>query len=96
MHFLFQSLKEFPQVSIRSVSKTQRSSGVVSSYMLISRVISTTFSATEWHNLMADMGVSYFFCDAETAVSPHYSVSRDNWKIVSGSRKLLLAIPWPA
>jgi hypothetical protein len=31
IHFLFQNLKEFPQVSIRSVSKTQHSSGTVSS-----------------------------------------------------------------
>jgi hypothetical protein len=94
--FLFQTLKEFPQVSIRSVSKTQHSNGAVSSHRLISKVISPTFHTVEWWNLTADTGVSYFFRDTETAVSLHYSASQHNWKIVSGSRKLILAVSWPA
>jgi hypothetical protein len=47
IHFLFQNHKEFPQVSIRSLSKTQRSNGAVSSYVLISKVISATFHTAE-------------------------------------------------
>jgi hypothetical protein len=68
IHFLFQNLKEFPWVSICSVSKTQCSSDAVSSYRLILKVISATFHAAEWRNLAADVGVSYFFRDAEAAV----------------------------
>jgi hypothetical protein len=93
---MFQNLKEFLGVSIRSVSKTQHSSGAFSSYRLISKVISAMFHAAEWRNLTVDVGVSYFFHDAETTLSPHYSVSHDNRKIVSGGRKLILAILWPA
>jgi hypothetical protein len=47
----------------------QHSHCTVSSYRLISKVISATFHTAEWHNLTADAGVSYFFGDAETAVS---------------------------
>jgi hypothetical protein len=54
------------------------------------------FHTVERRNLMADVGVSYFFRDAQTIVSPHYSVSYDNQKIVCGGRKLILAVPWPA
>jgi hypothetical protein len=75
MHFLFQNLKEFLQVSIHSVSKMQDSNGVVSSYRLISKVISPTFHTVEWHNLMAD-GVSYFFRDAQGVVIPLLGLSR--------------------
>jgi hypothetical protein len=82
IHFLFQNLKEFPQVSIHSVSKTQRSNGVVSSYRLISKVISATFHTAEWCDLTTDAVVLYFFHDAETAVGHRYLASRDNWKIV--------------
>jgi hypothetical protein len=51
------------------------------------------FHTVEWHNLTADAGVLYFFHEAETVVSPHYSVSHDNRKIVSGGQKLILAVP---
>jgi hypothetical protein len=74
MHFRFQNLKEFLQVSIHSVSKTQHSNGAVSSWRLISKVIFPMFHTVEWHNLTADAGVSYFFRDAQTVVSPPYSV----------------------
>jgi hypothetical protein len=74
----------------------QHSDGPVSSYRLISKIISATFHTTEWRNLTAHVGVSYFFHDVETAVSPHYSVSHNNQKIVSAGRKLILAVPWPA
>jgi hypothetical protein len=47
IHFLFQNLKEFPQVSIRFVSKTQHSNGAVSLYRLISKVISAMFHTAE-------------------------------------------------
>jgi hypothetical protein len=50
----------------------------------------------EWRNLTTNMGVSYFFHEAQTVVSPHYSVTHDNWKIVSGGWKLILAVLWPA
>jgi hypothetical protein len=92
IHFLFQNLKEFPQVSIHSISKMQHSSGMVSSYRLISKVISAVFHTVEWRNLTADAGVSYFFCNAQTVVSPHYSVSHDNRKIVLDGWKLILAV----
>jgi hypothetical protein len=69
---------------------------VVSSDRLISKVISVMFHTAEWRNLTADAGVSYFFRNTETAVSLHYSVSHDNWKIVSGGQKLILAVVWPA
>jgi hypothetical protein len=46
----------------------------------------------EWHNLTADVGVSYFFRDAQTVVSPQYLVSHYNRKIVSGGWKLILAV----
>jgi hypothetical protein len=42
---------------------------MVSSYGLISKVISTKFHTAEWRNPMASAGVSSFFQDAETAVS---------------------------
>jgi hypothetical protein len=74
----------------------QHSNGVVSSQRLISKVISPMFHTVEWCNLTADAGVSYFFRDAQTVVTPHYLVSHDNWKIVSGDRKLILAVPWSA
>jgi hypothetical protein len=74
----------------------QPSNGVFSSYRLISKVISATFHIAEWRNLTADTAVSYSFHGAETAVSPHYSVSHDNWKIVQGGQKLIPAVPWPA
>jgi N-acetyl-anhydromuramyl-L-alanine amidase AmpD len=46
----------------------------------------------EWRNLTADAGVSYFFRDAQTVVSAHYSVSHDNRKIVSDGQMLILAV----
>jgi hypothetical protein len=54
------------------------------------------FHTVEWRNPMADAGVLHFFRDAQTVVSPHYSVSHNNWKIVSGGRKRIVAILWPA
>jgi hypothetical protein len=90
--FSVSNLKEFPQVSIRSISKMQHSYGAVSSWRLISKVISPTFHTVEWCNLTADRGVSYFFCDAQTVVSRHYSVAYDNQKIVLGGQKLILAV----
>jgi hypothetical protein len=63
VHFLYQNLKQVPRVSIRSVSKMQRLDRAVSSYRLISRVISASltqqyeatsscrkFRHTSWHN----------------------------------------------
>jgi hypothetical protein len=47
----------------------------------------------EWRNLTAEMGTSYFFRDAQTVVSPDYSLSHDNRKIVLGGLKLILADP---
>jgi hypothetical protein len=41
---------------------------------------------------MADAVVSYFFRDAETVVTHHCSVSRDNQKFVLGGQKLILAV----
>jgi hypothetical protein len=73
IHFLFRRLENFPRVSIRSVSKIQRSNGAVSSYRLISKVISESFTqlneATSWRRRVV------FSRDSETVVSPHYSVS---------------------
>jgi hypothetical protein len=55
------------------------------------------FHTAESRNLMADARVSYSFHDTETAVSqsvsPHYLVSHDNRKIVSGGWKLIPATP---
>jgi hypothetical protein len=52
IHFLYQSLKQFPRVSICSVSKIQYSNGKVSTYRLISKLISASFmqqnDATAW------------------------------------------------
>jgi hypothetical protein len=62
----------------------------------MSKVISGTFHIAEWRNLTAYAEASYFFRDAETAASRHYSVCHDKRKIVLGGRKLILAIPWPA
>jgi hypothetical protein len=42
---------------------------MVSSYRLISKVISAMFHGAERLNLTANVGVSYFFHDAETTVS---------------------------
>jgi hypothetical protein len=47
----------------------QLSNGAVSSYRLTSEVISATFHTAELRNLTADVGVSYFSGNAETAVS---------------------------
>jgi hypothetical protein len=38
IHFLYQNLEQFPQVSICAVSKIQLSNGVVSSYRLLSKI----------------------------------------------------------
>jgi hypothetical protein len=52
VHFLYQNLKQFPRVSVGCVSKIQCSNGMVSSCMLISKVISASFTqqndATSW------------------------------------------------
>jgi hypothetical protein len=45
--FSVPNLKEFPRVSICSVSKMQLSNGAVSSYRLIAKVISATFHIVE-------------------------------------------------
>jgi hypothetical protein len=47
IHFLFQNLQEFSQVSIRSVSKMQHSNGALISCRLICKVISATFHTAE-------------------------------------------------
>jgi hypothetical protein len=60
----------------------QHSNGMASSQRLISKVIFPMFHAVEWCNLMTDVGVSFFFPNAQTVVSPHYSVSHDNQKII--------------
>jgi hypothetical protein len=44
IHFLYQNLKQFPQVLMCSVSKIQRSNSVVSSYRLISKAIFRSFT----------------------------------------------------
>jgi hypothetical protein len=97
IHFLFQNLKEFHWVSIRSVSKIQRSNGTFRSYRLISKVISAKFHTAELHNLTAEAEVSYFVHDAKTAVSHSapLGLCNDNQNIVSVSRKPILAVPWP-
>jgi hypothetical protein len=51
------------------------------------------FHTVEWRNLRTYAGVLYFFCNAQTVVSPHYLVSHDNRKIVLGGWKLILAVP---
>jgi hypothetical protein len=98
IHFLFQNLKEFLWVSIHSVSKTQHSNGTISSYRLISKVISAKFHTTEWHTFTADVEVLYFLHSAESAIShsPLLGLCHDNRKIVSGGQKPILAVPWPA
>jgi hypothetical protein len=86
IQFLFQNFKEFPQVSICSVPKTQRSNSAVSSYGLISKVFSTKFHTVECATSRPTRRVSYFFCDAETVVShsPLLSLCHDNLKICIG------------
>jgi hypothetical protein len=85
-------------LSFHSVSKLQRSNGAVSSYRLISKVISAKFHRAEWLNLTADAGVLYFFHDAETAVShsPLLGLCHDNRKIVLSGQKPILAVLWLA
>jgi hypothetical protein len=76
IHFLYQNLKQFPRVSIRSVSKIQHSNGTVSWHRLISKVIPSTFTqqneATSWHGAVVFLP----WCRlCNQVVSSHYSVS---------------------
>jgi hypothetical protein len=75
IHFLYQNLKQFPWVSIHSVSKVQPSNGAASSYRLISKVTSASF--TQQNDTASWCGEC---CISPTmqrlqSVSPHYSVS---------------------
>jgi hypothetical protein len=88
IHFLYKNLKQFPQVSIHSVSKIQHSNGAVSSYRLISKVISESFTqqnnATSWCR-----GVVFLLrCrDCNQSVPTTWSLSlfhHNNQKIVLG------------
>lgn len=68
IHFLYQNLKQVPQVSTHSGSKIQCSNSAVSSCRLISKVISASF--TQQNGATSSAGVLYFSRDAETTISP--------------------------
>jgi hypothetical protein len=91
-HFMFQNLKDFPRVSIHFVSKTQRSNGVRSRSLpprFTEQNDATSWPARRCHISSMMQRLQW--------VTPHYSVScHDNWKIVSGGRKPILAVSWPA
>jgi hypothetical protein len=90
--FLFQNLKEFPRVSIRSVSKTQCSNGVQSRSLppRFTQQNDTTSRPSQRCCISSTM-------QRLQCVTPHYSVScHDNRKIVSGGRKPIRAVSWPA
>jgi hypothetical protein len=76
---------QFPQVSIHSLSKIQRSNGMVSSYRLISNVISTSFTqqndAASWYG-----GVVFLpWCrDCSRSVPTTRSLSRQRKDCIRG------------
>jgi hypothetical protein len=92
LHFLYQNLKQFPQVSICSVSKIQHSNGAVSSYRLISKIISSVSRSRMMQP--HGVGVLYFSHDAETAVSrsPLLGLRHNEQKIVFGDQMPILAV----
>jgi hypothetical protein len=87
IHCLYQNLKQFPRVSIHSVSKTQHSNGLVCSCTLISKVI----SAMQPHGRCG--GVVFLPRCRDCSHSPLLGLCHDNQKIVSGSWKPILAVP---
>jgi hypothetical protein len=94
-HFLHQNLTQFLRVSNRSVSKMQHSYGAVSSYTLISKVISASFTqqnnATSWHG-----GVVFLPRCTDCSQSPLLGPCHDGRKIISGGRKPMPPVLWPA
>jgi hypothetical protein len=92
IHFLFQNIKEFPRVSIHSVSKTQRSNGAWSrSLPPCFTQLNDATSRPSWRSCTSSMMQSLQW------VTPIYLVScHDNQKTVSGGQKPILAVLWPA